>query len=232
MTLCRYGLPGEVSAIVPDPGTTSTAGACRSGSGGGRLPWREGRCAMWQKARPPRPVPVLPWVALPSGPNPAGGSLRKFAKEHVRGRQPAPSRHDQPPNTPIAAIGPRHNRRATPLVPALRAKRHSALLCAESEQEEGEPQKTQIDRAARSVGRPGSPKSARIICVICVICGCNPCPPSCTADDGASRPARSCEEAHPAQARPSPRPHSSPAAAAAHDAGVSTSSGATRPVYV
>jgi hypothetical protein len=27
MTLCRYGLPGEVRAVVPDPGTTSIAAA-------------------------------------------------------------------------------------------------------------------------------------------------------------------------------------------------------------
>ena len=115
------------------------------------------------KPRPPRPVPVLPRVVPPARAEPGGRVVARFRKnralrdlclcfpgvgpdrrvvaqfrkKHVRGRQPAPSRHNQPPRPPPpAATGPHHSRRGEPPVPALRAKRHSALPCAESEQEE------------------------------------------------------------------------------------------------
>ncbi len=42
--------------------------------GGRSLPRREGRCAISQKPRPPRPVPVRPRVVPPPAPNPTGGA--------------------------------------------------------------------------------------------------------------------------------------------------------------
>ena len=58
---------------------------------------REGRCAISQKPRPPRPVPVLPRVVPPPVPNPAGGSLRNFAKTTSAVTCARPSRVVPPP---------------------------------------------------------------------------------------------------------------------------------------
>jgi hypothetical protein len=54
------------SRVVPPPGSNPSGGAF---PGGGRV-----CCAISQKPRPARPVPVLPRVAPPPVPNPAGGA--------------------------------------------------------------------------------------------------------------------------------------------------------------
>jgi hypothetical protein len=223
----------------------------------------QGRCAISQKPSPPRPVPVLPLggslrdfakttdaatCAHPypgralaraepderSLPRRGPGLLRNFAKKHPRRLQPAPTRHSQPPSRPLAPVGLHHGRRGNPPVPALRAKRHSALPCSDSEQPESEPQIPQTADAVAPPGRhqPAARSDDRRSSAF--IGGKNPCLPRQTTAPPpmARRPAR----AQPRRTQPQPRrrsaPHSSPAAAAARDAGVSISSGATGPVYV
>jgi hypothetical protein len=223
--------PPRPAPVVPRGGDLSGAPG-RSESGGGSLPRREGRCAISQKPRPPRPVPVLPRVALPSGPNPAGGLLRNFAKKHVRGRQLAAARHNQPPSPP-----PLDRTTADAEFRRCPHSARSAILplhaLTASNKNRNRKQRKRNAPQCRRVGI--SPRSARIIGVYrrssaARILACLGKPPH-RRQQRFARPRPVAKEPTRRGQRSNP-PHSSPAAAAARDAGVSISSGATGPVYV
>ncbi len=116
-------------------------------------------------------------------------------------------------------------------VPALRAKRHSALPCSDrsSRHRNRKDRKRQMPWRHRA---GTSPPPARMIGVHrrqeSLLASANRRPPANGTSPG---PRTAAEDPAPAETTV-PAPHSSPAAAAARDAGVSISSGATGPVYV
>ncbi len=106
-------VPQRPTPVLPLGGAPA-----QSDPSGRRLPRREGRCAFREN------TPATLADATPTHPDrrdaaPGRPSQGRFAFRDNRAhrRQPAPTRHNQPPSRPLAALGPHHSRRGTPPVP-------------------------------------------------------------------------------------------------------------------